>query len=314
GRFLDTASKAITLTDRAKAPWTIIDAADERYRNLTVVRTILHAVDQALAEQDAKKARVAAEKESGIRPAENVISTLDAIDLSVKADPESAGREIASLQKELRDLTFQAWKKGISTTLLFEGWDAAGKGGAIRRVLSGIDSRLCSVVPISAPTQEELAHHYLWRFWRHMPRAGFVTIFDRTWYGRVLVERLEKITPMEDWSRAYSEINVFEEDLTSTGNVLLKFWLHISPEEQLRRFKERERIPYKQYKITPEDWRNRDKWGDYVAAADEMFLRTNTDYAPWHIVPAEDKKYARIFVLRTYRDALKAALKARRKK
>lgn len=314
GRFLDTASKAITLTDRAKAPWTIIDAADERYRDLTVVRTILHAVDQALAEQDAKKARVAAEKQSGIRPAENVISTLDAIDLSVKADPESAGREIASLQKELRDLTFQAWKKGISTTLLFEGWDAAGKGGAIRRVLSGIDSRLCSVVPISAPTQEELAHHYLWRFWRHMPRAGFVTIFDRTWYGRVLVERVEKITPMEDWSRAYSEINVFEEDLTSTGNVLLKFWLHISPEEQLRRFKERERIPYKQYKITPEDWRNRDKWGDYVAAADEMFLRTNTDYAPWHIVPAEDKKYARIFVLRTYRDALKAALKARRKK
>lgn len=314
GRFLEAAARAITLTDRSKAPWTIIDAADARYRNVTVAKTIIHAVEQAVADQEAKRIRIEEEKASGAKPAENIISTLNAIDLSVKADADSVKHEIADLQKELRDLSFQAWKKGISTTLLFEGWDAAGKGGAIRRVMAGLDARLCNVVPISAPTSEELAHHYLWRFWRHMPRAGHVTIFDRTWYGRVLVERVEKITPIEDWSRAYSEINLFEEDLTSTGNVLLKFWLHISPEEQLRRFKERESIPYKQYKITPEDWRNRDKWDDYVAAADEMFLRTSTDYAPWHIVPAEDKKYARLFVLRTCRDALKAALKAKRKK
>ena len=149
----------------------------------------------------------------------------------------------------------------------------------------------------------------MWRFWRHIPRAGFITIYDRSWYGRVLVERVEKLTPKEDWARAYAEINHFEHQLTNNGNILLKFWLHISPEEQLRRFREREAIPWKRYKITDEDWRNRDKWPEYARAADEMFLRTSTEDAPWHVVPAENKKYARLMVLRIYRDALKRALR-----
>ena len=168
--------------------------------------------------------------------------------------------------------------------------------------------RITQVIPISAPTDEELAHHYLWRFWRHIPRAGFITIYDRSWYGRVLVERVEKLTPREDWSRAYAEINHFEEQLTEDGNILLKFWLHISPDEQLRRFEERQQTPWKQYKITDEDWRNREKRDAYSVAADEMFLRTSTAYAPWHIIPAENKKYARLAVLRCYRDALCAVL------
>ncbi len=300
------AAKAITLTDRSFAPWTIVDAADANYRDLAVAKSVIAAVERAVAEQDAKKARLA---EAAPAERENVISTLDAIDLTVKADPETYKKDLDDLQAELRELTYHAYRKGISSTLVFEGWDAAGKGGSIRRLMAGIDARISRAIPIGVPTDEELAHHYLWRFWRHVPRAGFVTVYDRSWYGRVLVERVEKLTPREDWSRAYAEINLFEEELTNHGNVLVKFWLHLSPDEQLRRFKEREETPWKQYKITPDDWRNREKWPDYVRAADEMFLRTSTEYAPWHIIAAEDKKYARLTVLRTYRDALKKALK-----
>ena len=300
------AARAITLTDRAFAPWTLVDAADANYRNLAVARAVISAVERACAEQDARKARLA---EPPAAEQENVISTLDAIDLSVRADADSYKKDLADLQAELHELTYHAWRKGISSTLVFEGWDAAGKGGCIRRLMAGIDARISRAIPIGVPTDEELAHHYLWRFWRHVPRAGFITVYDRSWYGRVLVERVEKLTPREDWSRAFAEINLFEEQLTNGNNVLLKFWLHISPDEQLRRFKERENTPWKQYKITPDDWRNREKWPEYVRAADEMFLRTSTEYAPWHIIAAEDKKHARLAVLRTFRDALKKALK-----
>jgi len=171
------------------------------------------------------------------------ISALDTIDLSRTCERGVYKKELAELQSELYDLTYKAYKKGISSTILFEGWDAAGKGGAIRRLTAGIDARITRVIPVSAPTDEELAHNYLWRFWRHIPRAGFVTIYDRSWYGRVLVERVEKLTQPEDWKRAYAELNDFEEQLQEHNNILLKFWLHISPDEQLRRFKEREEIP-----------------------------------------------------------------------
>lgn len=300
------AARAVTLTDRAFAPWTLIDAADANYRNLAVARAVIAAVDRASAEQDARSIRLA---EKAPAEQENVISTLDAIDLSVRADTDTYKKDLESLQADLHELTYHAWRKGISSTLVFEGWDAAGKGGCIRRLMNGMDARISRAIPIGAPSDEELAHHYLWRFWRHVPRAGFITIYDRSWYGRVLVERVEKLTPREDWSRAYAEINLFEEQLINRNNVLVKFWLHISPDEQLRRFKERETTPWKQYKITPDDWRNREKWPEYVRAADEMFLRTSTAYAPWNIIAAEDKKYARLAVLRTYRDALKKALK-----
>lgn len=300
------ASRAITLTDRSFAPWTVVDAADANYRNLAVAKAVIATVERAVAEQDARKARL-----EGKAPVEqeNVISTLDAIDLSAKADPDLYKKELDELQSELHELTYHAYKKGISSTLLFEGWDAAGKGGCIRRLMAGIDARISRAIPIGVPSDEELAHHYLWRFWRHVPRSGFITVYDRSWYGRVLVERVEGLTPEEDWSRAYAEINLFEQELVAGNNVLMKFWLHISPDEQLRRFHEREQTPWKQYKITPDDWRNREKWPAYVRAADEMFLRTSTEYAPWHIIAAEDKKFARLSVLRTYRDALKKALK-----
>jgi polyphosphate kinase 2 (PPK2 family) len=183
--------------------------------------------------------------------------------------------------------------------LVFEGWDAAGKGSAIRRVTQAIDPRLYRVVGIAAPTDEERAQHYLWRFWRHLPRAGFTTIFDRSWYGRVLVERVEGFARVDEWSRAFHEINAFEEELVEHGIVVNKFWLQISPAEQLRRFKERQKVDYKRYKITDEDWRNRKKWGEYQVAVDEMVARCGTEFAPWTIVAANDKRHARIQILKT---------------
>ncbi len=310
--LVSAAAKAITLTDRVDAPWTVIDAYDGNFRNASVARAIIAAVEAAVAVKRQNAVPVAPTKASEEEIGQ--ISALDAIDLSRTCERGVYKKELAELQSELYDLTYKAYKKGISSTILFEGWDAAGKGGAIRRLTAGIDARITRVIPVSAPTDEELAHNYLWRFWRHIPRAGFVTIYDRSWYGRVLVERVEKLTQPEDWKRAYAELNDFEEQLQEHNNILLKFWLHISPDEQLRRFKEREEIPWKNYKITPDDWRNREKWPAYVEAADERFLRTSTEYAPWHIIPAEDKKCARLDVIRIYRDALRKALEQKKKK
>jgi len=234
---------------------------------------------------------------------------LESVDLSLSLDHEEYRQRLDALQEELGELTYRAWKKGISSTLVFEGWDAAGKGGAIRRLNRGIDARIRRVVPVAAPSDEELAHHYLWRFWRHVPMKGLITMYDRSWYGRVLVERVENLTPPQDWQRAYDEINDFEAQLIQSGGLLIKYWLHISPEEQLRRFQEREQTPCKQWKITQDDWRNREKRPAYLEAAEEMFRRTGTPTAPWYIVPAEDKKFARVTVLEIYRDALEKVLK-----
>ncbi len=236
------------------------------------------------------------------------LTSLEVMDLTPTIDPAEYKKQLKALQNEIHQLTFQTYKRNISSTLIFEGMDAAGKGGTIRRLMAGVDCRTARVIPISSPTDEELAHHYLWRFWRHIPRYGQITIYDRSWYGRVLVERVEELTSPTDWRRAYEEINHFERSLTQNNNILLKFWLQISPEEELRRFKERENTPWKNYKITEDDWRNRAKWDQYLVAADEMFQRTNTSYAPWHLISAEDKKYARIAVLTKWRDALKKAL------
>jgi polyphosphate kinase 2 (PPK2 family) len=192
--------------------------------------------------------------------------------------------------------------------LVFEGVDAGGKGGAIRRFTSTIDARLYRAIPIAAPTDEEKAHHYLWRFWRHIPRSGYITVYDRSWYGRVLVERVEGFATDAEWRRAYSEINQFEEQLVESGVILLKFWLQVSPEEQLRRFEDREKVPYKRFKITDEDWRNREKWPEYKAAVNAMVVHTSTESASWTMVEGDDKPYARVKVLRTLRDGLKEGL------
>jgi polyphosphate kinase 2 (PPK2 family) len=195
--------------------------------------------------------------------------------------------------------------------MAFEGWDAAGKGGAIRRITKALDARRYQTISVAAPTDEEKARHYLWRFWRRLPRAGHVTIFDRTWYGRVLVERVEGFASEDEWQRAYGEINDFEELLCERGIVLFKFWLHIDKDEQLRRFEQREQTPYKQYKITEEDYRNREKWPQYEVAVDEMVRRTSTRRAPWTLVESNDKRYARCKVLETVADRLQEALEQR---
>ncbi len=306
--LIETVAKTINLTDRDFAPWYVIDAYDKRFCHVSVARAIIAHVESVLEAKIAEKTRVdspAAEESSVITHAPTM---LDRLDMTLSLERDEYKKTLKELQKEVFQLTFKAYQEGISSTLTFEGWDAGGKGGTIRRVAAAVDSRITGIIPVSAPTDEELAHHYLWRFWRHVPMAGHVTIYDRTWYGRVLVERVEKFAKQHEWKRAFAEINSFEEQLVNKKNILLKFWLHISSDEQLRRFKERENTPWKNYKLTDEDWRNREKAEEYKVAADEMFMRTNTAHAPWHIIPANSKYYARIQVLRIYRDALLQAL------
>ena len=216
--------------------------------------------------------------------------------------------ELAKQQSRLWKLTWEANRKKVSSVAVFEGWDAAGKGGCIRRMTWAMDARLYHVISVAKPTDEEYARHYLWRFWRHIPRAGLATIYDRSWYGRVLVERVEGFAQETEWTRAYLEINDFERQLVDHGTVVTKFWLHISPEAQLERFKEREKIAWKKYKLTDEDWRNREKWRAYELAVHDMVVRTSTQEAPWKLVPACDKRLARLTVLKTFCDRLEAAL------
>jgi AMP-polyphosphate phosphotransferase len=217
-------------------------------------------------------------------------------------------KRLEKQQGRLNLLQREAQQRGVSTILVFEGQDAAGKGGAIRRITAALDARSYQVIPIAAPTDEERAHHYLWRFWRHLSRAGRLTIFDRSWYGRVLVERVEGFATREEWLRAYSEINEFEDQLVAGGIVLVKFWVHITFDEQLRRFKEREKTSHKQWKLTPEDWRNREKWPAYEQAVNDMVERTSTRLAPWTLVEGNDKNFARLKVLDTVCDRLEKAV------
>jgi polyphosphate kinase 2 (PPK2 family) len=196
----------------------------------------------------------------------------------------------------------------VAAAVIFEGWDAAGKGGAIRRLVAPLDTRRFEVVTTHAPSREEHQMHYLWRFWRDIPRRGLLAIFDRSWYGRVLVERIQELCTTDEWQRAYKEINEFERMLTNDGMVLIKFWLHIDMDEQLRRFKDRQDNPNKHWKITEEDWRNRERWEDYELAVAEMVQRTSTTYAPWTVVESNDKQFARVKVIETFIQSVSAAL------
>jgi polyphosphate kinase 2 (PPK2 family) len=228
------------------------------------------------------------------------------MDLSPVLPREAYSERLERAQGRLGRLARRMTASGCSAVLVFEGPDAAGKGGCIRRAAHALDARFYRYVSVAAPSDEELARPYLWRFWRHLPRRGHFTVFDRSWYGRVLVERVEGFAAPGEWQRAYGEINAFEEQLVDADVVLLKFWLAISPEEQLRRFEQRKQIAYKRYKLTPEDWRNRKKWDAYEAAASEMIERTSTEIAPWTLVSAEDKRHARVQVLETLCDRLEA--------
>ncbi len=233
---------------------------------------------------------------------------LEIVDLSKSLDPEEYKVRLIKAQVRLSQLGFQVYQQQRPVILAFEGWDAAGKGGAIRRVTERLDPRGYVVHAISAPKGDDAEHHYLWRFWRRLPEAGQITIFDRTWYGRVLVERIEGFCTEEEWRRAYREINEFERQIVDYGTILVKYWLHIGEDEQLKRFELREQTPYKAWKLTDEDWRNREKWDVYAGAVEDMLLKTSTTAAPWTVIPANDKLYARVAVLETLVDSLEAKL------
>ena len=234
---------------------------------------------------------------------------LERLDLTLATESDEYNKQLKALQAELHELAYQVYAQKRPVVIVFEGMDASGKGGTIKRLTERIDPRGYVVWPISAPSGEEKERHYLYRFWRRLPEQGQIAIFDRSWYGRVLVERLEGFCTEADWRRAYGEINQFERQLTNFGTIVLKFWMHISKQEQLRRFRERVKTNYKTWKITDEDWRNRGKWEDYMIATQEMIMRTSTLAAPWTLVEANDKLFARIQVLQTVANRLHGALK-----
>jgi len=233
---------------------------------------------------------------------------LEKLDMTKKLGKKEYEEEIESAQSRLRQLQFKMYKKKVPVLCVFEGWDAAGKGGTIKRVTEMLDPRGFTVSSYAAPQGEEKTHHYLWRFWRNLPRTGHCAIFDRSYYGRVLVERVEQFATDTEWQRAFQEINEFESHQASFGMVICKFWLHITPEEQLRRFRCRELDPFRQYKLTEEDWRNRAKIPEYTTAVEDMLVRTSTPHAPWTVVEANDKYYARVKVLKTVVDSIENRL------
>lgn len=305
-RLARTAQLIRAKTDRPGARWTIIDAEDERARDLSVGQLLLTQFRQQL-KKVARLPRLAAPRRvKPLRP--SGLNRLNALpldqDLSEKDYDALREKWLGRLNRAVR----AALGAGRSIVFAFEGWDAAGKGGAIRRLTSAIDPRDYSVIPVAKPTPEEKHAHYLWRFWRDMPRDGRVAIFDRSWYGRVLVERLEGFCREGDWKRAFGEINGFERELTDHGTIVLKYWLHVSHAEQLRRFREREATPHKRHKMNAEDWRNRKKRAAYEIAVGDMLALTDTETAPWHLVPADNKRFARLEVLRSASRQIEAAL------
>jgi len=305
-RFYAVSEEALRETSTAWAPWLVVEGSDREYRAVTVGRTLLEAMRKRLAappERRAKKSDAA----PLVRPVDK-LHIVDTLDLSLSLAKDKYQRALRKQQRELALLTRHPKFNRHTVVAVFEGMDAAGKGGAIRRITAALDARLYGIIPIAAPTDEERAQPYLWRFWRHVPRLGRYTIYDRSWYGRVLVERVEGYAQEADWMRAYSEISDFEEQLARHGAVVIKYWLQIGKDEQHKRFKLRERTRHKQFKITPEDWRNREQWKAYQVAAADMIERTSTAHAPWVLVESNDKYWARVKILQTLVDALRARL------
>jgi len=303
--FRKVSERALRETSNANAPWTVVEGVDARYRSLTVGKMLLDAMKKRLEKSSFKERRVQVPP----LPEMDNLGLLRGLDMTQKLAKEKYDTQLEKWQGQLNLLSrSKRYFKNHALILLFEGSDAAGKGGAIRRITGAIDARHFQVVPVAAPTEEERAQPYLWRFWRHAPRHGRISIFDRSWYGRVLVERVEGFCGVADWMRAYSEINDFEEQLVRGGAIVCKFWLQITAEEQLKRFTLRQKTSFKRFKITEEDWRNRKKWGEYEQAVCDMIDRTSTEIAPWTVVEAEDKYFARVKILRTIVERVQAAL------
>ena len=306
-RYLKMNEEMLEKTDTDYAPWVIIEAVDKDYAALKIVSTVMDRLEYELEHRRPEDEKTAQRQESKTRERfKNGV--LSGIDLSKSLTEEEYKTRLKKLQKRLAELHSELYRLRIPVVIGFEGWDAGGKGGAIR-LTSNLDPRGYRVNPTAAPNDIEKVHHYLWRFWNSVPKAGHIAIFDRTWYGRVMVERIEGFCSEAEWRRAYQEINEMESHMANAGAVVLKFWLHIDKDEQDRRFRERQANPAKQWKITDEDWRNREKWDQYEEAVNEMLIRTSTTYAPWIVVEGNDKRYARVKVLQTVVDALEKKVK-----
>ena len=303
-RFIDVSEEALRETSTGEAPWDIIEGNDHEYRSLAAGR-LLEA--RLAAHLKGKRPEVAPPAPPPAPPLDGR-TLLDSLDYTRKLSKEAYAKKLARLQARLNALTRAKKMAGRSIVMAFEGMDAAGKGSTIRRLTQAMDARFYRVIPVAAPNEEERAQPYLWRFWRQVPAHGHAAIFDRSWSGRVLVERVEKFCSEADWMRGYHEINDFEEQLSDSGAIVVKFWLAITAKEQLKRFKLRADVAHKRYKITDEDWRNRKKWPAYEQAVADMIDRTSTESAPWNVVGSDDKLFARIETLEKLCDRLEAAL------
>lgn len=292
-------------TDNTSAPWYIIDGEKSKWCELQILRFLNQGIDTAL-----KNHALSAPIRQNIFPLSPVPLLAD-IPLDKTISEDEYDQKLHKLQAELHDLHYKLYRAKIPVIIGYEGWDAAGKGGNIKRIAGALDPRGYVVIPIASPEPHEKNRHYLWRFWNRLPKTGHIVIFDRTWYGRVMVERLEGFCSENDWQRAYNEINEFEKELSDWGAVIIKFWVQIDQDTQLQRFTERQNTPEKQWKITDEDWRNREKWPQYEVAVNEMLQKTSTQFAPWYILESVDKKYARIKALEIVIDKIRKALKER---
>ena len=318
--YAKVVERVLRETSTGDAPWVVIDGSNANYRAITAAKTLLGAIrgrlEEATAETLAAK-QTAKRKRTGSGDAStDAAPVFDSVDTArilrdlpfeARLSKEKYGIKVVQAQGALARLSRSSKMKERAVLVLFEGMDAAGKGGAIRRVSQALDARQYEVIPIAAPTDEERAHPYLWRFWRHVPRDGRFVVFDRSYYGRVLVERVEGFATQAAWTRAYAEINDFEEQLTDSGTIVVKIWLAISKDEQLKRFKERETTKFKNYKITPDDWRNRERWDEYINAGGDLIDRTSTSLAPWHVIEANDKHHARVKVLEAISNRIEAS-------
>ncbi|MGD1939182.1 MAG: polyphosphate:AMP phosphotransferase [Cyanophyceae cyanobacterium] len=328
--YQEIAATTLEKTSTVNAPWTVVAGNDKRWGRIQVMKTMFDVVSTALAgvnhpamprprfgdsgdpnpiDDDGNGLallRGQSQESNGKKHTE--ADRLAQVDLTAALDRDRYKTELSQHQLRLRRLQTALHENNRAVLVLFEGWDAAGKGGAIKRLTDSLDPRSYKVYPFAAPTEEEKQYHYLWRFWRCLPEKGAFTVFDRTWYGRVLVERVEGFAEKAEWRRAYGEINALEAQLRRSHITVVKFWLHIDPDEQLRRFQERQTNPFKRHKITDEDWRNRERWDDYYQAVNQMLHRTHTDAAPWTVIPANNKLYARVQVIKTVIGAIEANL------
>lgn len=308
-KYYGVFDKMLEYTNTENAPWYVISGSDKRHAALTIYEIVFKKISAALKSKKAVGNNIT---DSSINPGKyNFVNMpkLTDIPLNGRLTSDIYKKELKEKQHILSELHGKIYRKKVPVIIAYEGWDAAGKGGNIRRVAKALDPRGYEVVPIAAPTPDEKARNYLWRFWINLPRDGHVTIFDRTWYGRVMVERIEEFCNEDDWHRAYKEINEFERQLYDWGAVIIKFWLQIDKDEQLKRFRERQNTPSKRWKITDEDWRNREKWDQYEICVNEMLEYTSTDFAPWHIIESQDKKYARVKTLDIIIDTIRNKFK-----